>query len=107
MLRLEAEAVAVPVHMPRLPDDGAVQEVPRVELKTRLRRADVERPPAHRLDPKPPLRETCALPLQHEVMVVPQAVPDLWVILIDAGADGGGCPEVERRPRNGRELARG
>src|SRR3972149_4541535 len=45
VLRLEAEAGAVPVNVPRLAGDRAVEEIARVELDTRLGGLDLPRAP--------------------------------------------------------------
>src|SRR5438105_10086534 len=50
MLRLQDQRPAVNVHVAGFADDRAVEEIARVELNARLRRAEVERAASRRLD---------------------------------------------------------
>src|SRR6185369_10367453 len=104
MLRLEAEAGAQRVDVPALALDRPVEEVPGIELDARLGRADLERAAALRVGDARGEVRAGTLPVQAPVVIVALAVLQLRIVLVDARADRGGLPEVERGARDRGEL---
>ncbi len=100
MLRLEAEGEVLLIGDAALADDGAVEEVARVELDPGLVRPDLHDPPALRLLDMSREGEHPASAPQHEVVVVAALDP------ADPLADRVGRGEVERRSGHGHDLAR-
>src|SRR5437870_4982789 len=96
MLRLQAQRAAMLVDMARLARDRAVEEIAGVELQAGLRRRDIERSAALRIFELRGVTQP-RVATQDPVMVVALAVLDLLVIRVDARADRGRLPEVERR----------
>ena len=85
VLRLQAEAVGLPIGLAAGPDQRAVEEVAGVELDARLGRLDLHDPAARRLEhPGSQAERTNLRLVEHEIVVV--AVPEqgLLVVLADA-----------------------
>src|SRR6266851_8145871 len=106
MLRLEAQPRSVRVNATALSFDAAIQEVARVKLQSRLGRADLDRTPAGRLYESRRRDETrLAAAIEHPVVVIPTAKPQLRVLLRHPRADTRRGAKIERRPRHRRDLA--
>ena len=97
MLRLEAESVSASVPATGLTDNAPVQTVGCVELEARLGRVYIQNPTAGRLFHVRGVHEFCVSQLQHEVVIVAAADPQLRIILIDPRSNGCGLREVEGR----------
>src|SRR6185295_5864885 len=104
---LEAQSRPVLVHDAALALDRAVQEIPAVELHAGLRGQDLHRAPRPGVGQTSGPPQSLARAREHEVVVVAAAALELLVVLADAGADGGGLPEVEGRSAHRRELSGG
>src|SRR5690348_16864631 len=104
MLGLETEPSATQVGNPAFSLDGAVQEIPRVELQTRLIGKDVQRAATGGIDyPRRVMRLGPRATIEHEVVVVAAGDLELSVGGVDPRADGGRSPEIEGRSRHRRE----
>src|ERR1043166_5120137 len=104
MLRLQAEPEAVAIHAATLSRDRAVEEVPRIELHTRLVRRDVERTARARLDDAHHMAH--ARPVEDPIVVIPARDLQLLVRLGDPRPDRRWRPEIEGCAGDGRQLAR-
>ena len=109
VLCLEAHRAPSSVDVPVLADGAAIQLVARIELQPRLGRGDVERAARHGILEPGGVARRCAISAaaQHEIVVVPIAASDLLVIRVDARANLGRLPKIERRSRHGPDLAGG
>jgi hypothetical protein len=107
VLGLQAESRTVLVHHTALALDRPVQEVPGIELHAGLRGQDLHRAAAPGIGQPNRAPQPFARAADHEVVVVAAAALELLVVLGDAGADGGGLPEIEGRPAHGRQLSGG
>src|SRR5215213_5561525 len=98
VLGLQSQAVALAVGAAAGPDQGAVEEVARVELDAGLVGEDLQYPPAARvLQPGRQLQPGAA-PVEHPVVVVAAADLELLeAVVTDALADPGRTGEVHRR----------
>ena len=108
MLRLQDQRPAVNVHVAGFADDRAVEEIARVELNARLRRAEVERAASRRLDDACRVGQASRpIPaIEHLVVIVAAAEANLLVRCADPGAHRDRHAEVERRTGDRRQLAR-
>src|SRR6266571_2914369 len=107
MLRLEAQRRAMSVDLPALSRDAAVEKVAGVELDAGLRGAHVERASTFRINETRRVDERHCAAIDHPVVVVPVAVTQLRMRLVDTRADGRGDTEIEWRSLDRRDLARG
>src|SRR6266568_3730570 len=100
MLRLQAQGIALLVDMSRFAGDRAVEKISRVELHAWFGCGDIEGPAAGGILDACGAHETGLAAVQHEVMVVPGAVPQLLVVRADARPDRSRLAEIERRARD-------
>src|SRR6266508_2533857 len=107
VLGLQRQAVALPVHPAAGADQGAVQEVARVELDARLVGEDLQDPAASRVGQPRRQLQPGAAPVQHPVVVVAAADDELRVAVADARTDRGRPGEVQRRAGHRGDLAGG
>src|ERR1700758_4866854 len=107
VLRLQAETVAALVDMAVLTDNRTVKEIASVELDAGLRGRDFEHTSASGLVGARRQREAVAFAVDDPVVVVAVAEDDLFVRVVDAGADPGGSGEIERRALDRAEFAGG
>src|SRR5207247_5168349 len=103
VLCLQAQAVAVFVDVTGFAGDRAVEEVPGIELHTRLGRGHVERAAAVRID-EPCRVADAGSAVQYPVVMVALAVTEVDVVGVDARANRRRLAEVERCALDGREL---
>src|SRR6266404_8024136 len=109
MLRLEGQSVAVPIDVPCLAGDAAVEKVPGIELDPWLGRENVQCAPRRRLGDvrRVNQRVRASIPaVEDEVVVVAAAVANLRVLaLVNASTDWHRRPKIERCASNGGDLA--
>lgn len=110
MMGLQRQSVAEAVDAPAFTGDAAVEEVPRIELQTRLGRENLERATGRRFGDS---RRKCestgrrARTIEHEVVIVSVAVADLRVrSLVDPRSDRRRGAKVEWCAFNACDLAR-
>nr|GEU28271.1 hypothetical protein [Tanacetum cinerariifolium] len=86
--------------------DGIAQEVAAIKLYARFLAPHFQHPARRRLaHARRQGQRALFLFGEDEVVVVPETVADLFVVGVDALADGVRFPEVERRARHWRQLA--
>src|SRR5439155_9359316 len=106
MLRLETQRGAMFVALSGLPRDAAVEKVAGVELDAGLCGAHVEVASGFWIDETRGVNETDAASIQHPIVIVPAAVAQLRVRLVNARADVRRDAEIEWRSPDRRDLAR-
>jgi len=90
-----------------LPGNGAIEKIPGIKLHAGFRGEDFHYPPAGGfVNPRRQL-QAAGLVIDHEVVVVTAAKSQLFVIIIDACANGGWLGEIQRRSLDGAEFASG
>ena len=107
MLRLQAQSITPFVDMPIFPRDRSIEEIPRVELHSGLRRRNFQHASARRFVDASRERQPCALTIDDEIMVVAMAEHELFIVVIDPRADLRRSREIKRRAFHRTQLARG
>ena len=97
VLRFEAESTAMNVRDAALAFERTIQKVATVELDPGLRRVDAQHAAAGGLVDFSGFGDFARLRIEHPVMVVALAEPDLLVVSVDAVTDARGFLEIEWR----------
>src|SRR5688572_8540335 len=97
MLRFERKPASSLIWTSGLAGQRAVEEIAGVELDARLGRRDLEHPSARWILHARRQHGLAPLPIQHEIVVIAVARPDLRIAGGDARANRGRLPEVEGR----------
>src|SRR5262249_58740072 len=106
VLRLQTETIALLVDVTGLAGNRAVEKVPGVKLYSRLSGRHIKRSAGLRFHKPHRVHQALALPVEHEIVVVPVSVVELLIIRTEAAADRRGPPEVERGAGDRSQLSR-
>src|SRR5262245_5873000 len=88
MLRLKAERGTLLVNAAPLAFDGAVQKIAGIELDARLCRKDFHHPSTRGLIHADGAPKRAAGKVEHPVVIITLAEDQLFVLLVDSGANG-------------------
>src|SRR5579862_4389426 len=104
MLRFHAKPVAELVNPAALAGEGPIQKVAGVELQARFSGEDFQNTAAGRFSDAGQERQFAEPFVEDPVVIVALPELELFIVLVNAGADGGRLAEVERSAFDAAEV---